>query len=222
MCVFPSMTCGLALSRKAGMVGFLLFFCFFHKTIPISSLTSAVDRHQGVCGYVLFTIHHLALIHTDRAQGTNTSTARNNLKAMNAGDMAFFYHSNCKTPGIVGTMEIVREFSEDSTQTTTLPMNPVPALPASSSIADMFETNRECSPTRHALLRSQVNQGQPALEPRPRRVSPQVRRAHLPAGAARAGKTRRTAGRDADAEAVPDQCQQGRRQRMGGAVQARR
>lgn len=33
---------------------------------------------------------------------------------MNAGDMAFFYHSNCKTPGIVGTMEIVREYSEDS------------------------------------------------------------------------------------------------------------
>lgn len=33
---------------------------------------------------------------------------------MNAGDMAFFYHSNCKTPGIVGTMEIVREHSEDS------------------------------------------------------------------------------------------------------------
>lgn len=34
---------------------------------------------------------------------------------MNAGDKAFFYHSNCKTPGIVGTMEIVREYSEDST-----------------------------------------------------------------------------------------------------------
>ena len=36
------------------------------------------------------------------------------MRAMNAGDMAFFYHSNIKTPGIVGTMEIVREFSEDS------------------------------------------------------------------------------------------------------------
>ncbi len=29
------------------------------------------------------------------------------------GDMAFFYHSNCKVPGIVGTMEIVREHSVD-------------------------------------------------------------------------------------------------------------
>lgn len=46
--------------------------------------------------------------------------ARNNLRAMNAGDMAFFYHSNCKTPGIVGTMEIVREASEDSEYQSTL------------------------------------------------------------------------------------------------------
>lgn len=29
------------------------------------------------------------------------------------GDMAFFYHSNCKVPGIVGTMEIVQEHSID-------------------------------------------------------------------------------------------------------------
>lgn len=32
---------------------------------------------------------------------------------MNAGDLAFFYASNCKEPGIVGVMEIVKEFSED-------------------------------------------------------------------------------------------------------------
>lgn len=33
---------------------------------------------------------------------------------MNAGDKSFFYHSNCKEPGIVGIMEVVKEFSEDS------------------------------------------------------------------------------------------------------------
>ncbi len=33
---------------------------------------------------------------------------------MTKGDMAFFYHSNCKVPGIVGTMEIVEEHSVDS------------------------------------------------------------------------------------------------------------
>lgn len=36
------------------------------------------------------------------------------MRNMNAGDKAFFYHSNCKEPGIVGIMEIVKEFSEDS------------------------------------------------------------------------------------------------------------
>ncbi|PHH52736.1 Thymocyte nuclear protein 1 [Ceratocystis fimbriata CBS 114723] len=39
--------------------------------------------------------------------------ARNNFKAMNYGDKAFFYHSNTKEPGIVGIMEVVREYSED-------------------------------------------------------------------------------------------------------------
>ncbi|KAI5459071.1 PUA-like domain-containing protein [Mariannaea sp. PMI_226] len=42
-------------------------------------------------------------------------SARNNMRNMNAGDKAFFYHSNCKEPAIVGIMEIVKEFSEDRT-----------------------------------------------------------------------------------------------------------
>ncbi len=32
---------------------------------------------------------------------------------MRQGDLAFFYHSNCKVPGIAGVMEIVREHSVD-------------------------------------------------------------------------------------------------------------
>jgi predicted RNA-binding protein with PUA-like domain len=32
---------------------------------------------------------------------------------MKKGDLAFFYHSNCKEPAIVGTMEIVQEHSPD-------------------------------------------------------------------------------------------------------------
>ncbi|ODH46950.1 hypothetical protein GX48_06939 [Paracoccidioides brasiliensis] len=39
--------------------------------------------------------------------------ARNNMRAMKKGDLAFFYHSNCKVPGIAGIMEIVREHSVD-------------------------------------------------------------------------------------------------------------
>lgn len=34
---------------------------------------------------------------------------------MNPGDMAFFYHSNCAVPGIVGTMEIVSKAYPDHT-----------------------------------------------------------------------------------------------------------
>ena len=33
--------------------------------------------------------------------------ARNLMCDMKKGDYAFFYHSNCKTPGVVGVMEIV-------------------------------------------------------------------------------------------------------------------
>ncbi|KAL8697670.1 MAG: hypothetical protein Q9224_002197 [Gallowayella concinna] len=43
----------------------------------------------------------------------NPRVARNNMRAMIKGDQVFFYHSNCKTPGIVGTMEIVGEHSVD-------------------------------------------------------------------------------------------------------------
>ncbi|EFR05381.1 hypothetical protein MGYG_08392 [Nannizzia gypsea CBS 118893] len=39
--------------------------------------------------------------------------ARNHMRAMKKGDLAFFYHSNCKVPGIAGIMEIVRESSVD-------------------------------------------------------------------------------------------------------------
>ncbi|KAM0323819.1 hypothetical protein ACHAPQ_008529 [Fusarium lateritium] len=45
--------------------------------------------------------------------GIRAYAARNNMRNMNAGDLAFFYASNCKEPGIVGVMEIVKEFSED-------------------------------------------------------------------------------------------------------------
>ncbi|KAI0179611.1 DUF55-domain-containing protein [Hypoxylon sp. FL1284] len=45
--------------------------------------------------------------------GIRNYVARNNLRAMKKGDVAFFYHSNCKEPGIVGTMEIVQEHSPD-------------------------------------------------------------------------------------------------------------
>ncbi|RDW84929.1 hypothetical protein BP6252_02519 [Coleophoma cylindrospora] len=45
--------------------------------------------------------------------GIRAYAARNNLRAMKKGDLAFFYHSSCKVPAIVGTMEIVQEHSPD-------------------------------------------------------------------------------------------------------------
>ena len=38
------------------------------------------------------------------------------MRMMLKGDLAFFYHSNCKTPGIAGVMEVVQEHTPDGKQ----------------------------------------------------------------------------------------------------------
>ncbi|KXH30194.1 hypothetical protein CSAL01_05024 [Colletotrichum salicis] len=45
--------------------------------------------------------------------GIRNYVARNNLRGMRKGDKAFFYHSNCKEPGVVGIMSIAKEHSPD-------------------------------------------------------------------------------------------------------------
>ncbi len=53
---------------------------------------------------------------TTHWDGVRNYQARNMLRdQMKVGDLAFFYHSNCKTPGIVGIMQIVREGYPDHT-----------------------------------------------------------------------------------------------------------
>ncbi len=53
---------------------------------------------------------------TDHWDGVRNYQARNMMRdQMKRGDLAFFYHSNCKEPGIVGVMEIVREGYPDVT-----------------------------------------------------------------------------------------------------------
>ena len=49
-------------------------------------------------------------------QGHLFFQARNFMKNMKVGDEAFFYHSNCKVPGIAGLMTIEKEAYEDHTQ----------------------------------------------------------------------------------------------------------
>ncbi|KAL6238904.1 PUA-like domain-containing protein [Aspergillus navahoensis] len=47
--------------------------------------------------------------------GVRNPVARKHMQSMKKGDLAFFYHSNCKVPGIAGVMEIVQEHSPDET-----------------------------------------------------------------------------------------------------------
>lgn len=47
--------------------------------------------------------------------GVRNYQARNFLRAMKKGDRAFFYHSSCDPPAVVGTVEIVREAYPDPT-----------------------------------------------------------------------------------------------------------
>ena len=48
--------------------------------------------------------------------GIRNYQARNFMRSMQIGDKAFFYHSNCKPPGIVGLMEVVETHLIDPTQ----------------------------------------------------------------------------------------------------------
>ncbi|XP_065296381.2 thymocyte nuclear protein 1-like isoform X3 [Dermacentor albipictus] len=49
--------------------------------------------------------------------GVRNYQARNILRdQMKVGHQCFFYHSNCKTPGIVGIVEVVKEGYPDHTQ----------------------------------------------------------------------------------------------------------
>jgi len=53
---------------------------------------------------------------TDHWDGVRNYQARNfMMNDMKKGDMAFFYHSNCETPGIVGLAKITRQAYPDHT-----------------------------------------------------------------------------------------------------------
>jgi predicted RNA-binding protein with PUA-like domain len=48
--------------------------------------------------------------------GVRNYQARNFLKSMTVGDLAFFYHSNTKPPGIVGLMKVIESQVVDPSQ----------------------------------------------------------------------------------------------------------
>ena len=66
----------------------------------------------------VFGIDHLKAMprKTDHWDGVRNYQVRNMMRDdMKKGDLAFFYHSNCKEPGIAGIMKIVREGYPDHT-----------------------------------------------------------------------------------------------------------
>ena len=52
---------------------------------------------------------------TEHWDGVRNYQARNFMRAMKKGDLAFFYHSSCEVPGIYGVIEIARAAYPDHT-----------------------------------------------------------------------------------------------------------
>ena len=64
-------------------------------------------------------VYGIATLELDRTtiwDGVRNYQARNFLKSMEIGDLAFFYHSNTKPPGIVGLMKIIESQVVDPSQ----------------------------------------------------------------------------------------------------------
>jgi len=64
-----------------------------------------------------FSIDHLAKARdsTTSWNGVRNFQARNFLREMKSGDQAFFYHSSCEVPAVVGIVEVTREAYPDPT-----------------------------------------------------------------------------------------------------------
>ncbi|WP_320663854.1 EVE domain-containing protein [Prochlorococcus sp. MIT 1223] len=63
-----------------------------------------------------YSINDLATEKTTLWDGIRNYQARNYMRSMKVGEKAFFYHSNCKPPGIVGLMEVIDTEVVDPTQ----------------------------------------------------------------------------------------------------------
>ena len=64
-------------------------------------------------------VYSIAKLKLDKSSiwdGVRNYQARNFMRQMSLGDLVFFYHSNTKTPGIVGLMRVVETNIADPTQ----------------------------------------------------------------------------------------------------------
>ena len=82
---------------------------------------AADDEHNGIQYFLLksepadYSIDDMKRDTREEWDGIRNFQARNILRSMKVGDRAFFYHSQTKVPGIVGTVQIARMAAPDPT-----------------------------------------------------------------------------------------------------------
>ncbi|XP_036416365.1 thymocyte nuclear protein 1 [Colossoma macropomum] len=96
--------------QKSGRSSGTTFSHWLMKSEPESRIENGVD--------VKFGIEDLKALpnQTSCWDGVRNYQARNFMRDMKVGQQAFFYHSNCKEPGIAGIIKIVKEAYVDHTQ----------------------------------------------------------------------------------------------------------
>ncbi|XP_051963389.1 thymocyte nuclear protein 1 [Xyrauchen texanus] len=80
------------------------------KSEPESRIENGVDMKFGIEDLIALPNQ------TGCWDGVRNYQARNFMRDMKVGQQSFFYHSNCKEPGIAGLMKIVKEAYVDHTQ----------------------------------------------------------------------------------------------------------
>jgi predicted RNA-binding protein with PUA-like domain len=64
----------------------------------------------------VYSVDDLAREKVGTWEGVRNYQARNHMRAMRAGELAFFYHSSVEPPGLAGLMRVHREAYPDPTQ----------------------------------------------------------------------------------------------------------
>ncbi|MDQ3161002.1 MAG: EVE domain-containing protein [Pseudomonadota bacterium] len=87
-------------------------------TAPRSIPAARVKRHYWLMKSEpdAFSIDDLQRVGVEPWNGVRNYQARNYMRQMQPGDGVFFYHSNCKVPGIVGIAQVATAAYPDATQ----------------------------------------------------------------------------------------------------------
>lgn len=141
--------------------------------------------------------------------------ARNNMRAMSKGDQAFFYHSNCKIPGIAGIMEIVQESSVDGRPSTIFPPSLLHLTDHQLSVRIRFRC-------RTSVLRSQIRPRESQVVFGACGIPPQVSKACEAQGTSEVCGEGRCPRESSDVEAKPLECVKGVEERVGFHPRPRR